>query len=261
MKTRATLILLLAVSFAGNAGAQPEPGVLLEFEHWAYDVLAHLDYALNGALLSGVTQQQDPRVTRGQCAIFVLQSMRLFLMTGYDPGRAAADQPPPRRGTASLPPPLGEEALKWRTLALEFLPEIIAVGEPVESLGGDAWWPSCCLIDISATVGWHTREPPAGPPREPAPVVRGYAKNTAIETLRSIHHDHWLYPETQRVLWAAAEMEYTRAPRDENVTPADTLPPDHWAYQSRLQLAPVAFPGRELNVLGDRAPTRYEIAL
>ncbi len=127
----------------------------------------------------------------------------------------------------------------WRKLAEEFLPDILIMGEPVVYLQPypvDHLWP---------------REVPD----EALPV------NLAIRDLRAVPHDHWLYPEAQRVLWAAAGMEYTDAPGVEDVTPADTVPLDHWAYQAIVRLLPVAFPDQDATFFRDRALTRYEFAV
>jgi len=220
---RATLAVLLMVLCAGAASAGPADPV--PFEHWAYDAVVTLDDALQCTLLQSWRQARQQRtLTRYESAMLALTALDKLRDSEITAEEAANGR-------------LGET---WRRLALEFLPEMIDVGEELLEVRHEHDRPD---------MRWIGDVPP------------DYLANNAMVTLRSVPYDHWLYPEAQRVLWAAAEMEYTDAPRVEDVTPADTVPLDHWAYQSALRLDEVTRPGAsDRSFIGDRALTRYEFA-
>jgi hypothetical protein len=234
------LAALLMVLLIGAALAQPHPADRLSFDHWAYDYAQVLVEALDGALPRAFWPdgnfRGDPPLTRYEFAIGILWAVKLMQESDITAEEAST----PRSLHLNASGPLGESGTLrdvWRELALEFLPEIIIAGEPVAymSAGPDPPWPSPV-------------------PDEPQPT------NLAIRDLRDVPHDHWLYPETQRVLWAAAGMKYTDVLEPDYVTPADDVPVGHWAYESAMRLCPAVVP--EVSLLpADRPSRRYEMAM
>lgn len=222
---RLTIIVLLIALCAGTALAQSQPEDRVPFEHWAYDAFTLLNDVLDGTMTGLYWEDPfhaEPPLTRYQCAIGVLQTLNLLLESDI---------------TAETPDVEGY-GWAWHELATEFLPEVILAGEP-----------AAYMAPAEPTPPW-----PSPRPEEALPV------NLAIRDLRSVPHDHWLYPEAQRVLWMAAEMDYTDA-SSEAASPADTVTWKHWGYQALQRLAPVAFPDRDTSFLDDRAMVRYEFAM
>lgn len=221
---RTTLILLLVLLGAATANAQVSPADTVPLDHWAYDAFALLNDVTDEALSSAYWDEafSAGALTRHQCAIGVMQTLNLLLASDV---------------TADTPDVEGY-GYAWHELAVEFLPEVIAAGEPASYLAPAAVEPP-----------WPSPRPEAALPT-----------NLAIRDLRSVPHDHWLYPEAQRILWAAAEIEYSDA-SSEATSPANSVPFDHPAYQSLKRLAPLVSPDRGAEVISDRALTRYEVAV
>ncbi|MFW6438009.1 MAG: hypothetical protein ACOCZ7_03250 [Armatimonadota bacterium] len=219
---RTTLVLLLVVLCAATAPAQVSPADTVPLDHWAYDAFALLNDVTDDTLSSSYWDGAFAAgaITRHQCAIGVMQTLNALLNSDV---------------TAETPDVEGY-AWAWAELAAEFLPEVITAGEPASYLAPAAVEPP-----------W-----PAQRPDEALPT------NLAIRDLRSVPHDHWLYPEAQRVLWAAAELEHPEV-LSKTISPADSVPFDDWAYQSLNRLAPFAYHGRDISF--ERSLARYEFAM
>lgn len=220
---RTTLILLLVLLCAATANAQVSPADTVPLDHWAYDAFALLNDVTDGALSSPYWDEafSAGALTRYQCAIGVMQTLEALLKSDM---------------TVETPDVEGY-AWAWHELAAEFLPELLDVGDDATYLRNDTY---------------------AGAPPHPDGPTQ---VNTAIEWLRSVPHDHRLYPEAQRILWAAADMSYEYKPTREDTSPANSVPFDHWAYHSLKRLAPLVSPDRGAEVISDRALTRYEVAV
>ena len=217
---RTALVLLTVTLCASGVMAQPSPADTVPLDHWAYDAIALIGDALGDARPE--LFRPDHELTRYEFAMVALRALPLLR-----DGDITAEQAETGH--------LGEV---WRRLASEFLPE---------------------LSDLCEDIMYLRRDHYDGTPPLPDPPVDSALGDMATTMLHQLPGDHWLYPEVQRVLWAAPGLKRTAlTPVDRNQ--ADPLPPEHWAYQAMLRVAPLAL-RVEREALAGRSVNRWEFAI